>query len=118
MGRWFAVVGVICVAGMAVAAPLAGGGAATAARGGARAMVILQIDLPFAARTINQQPEKIDSYGARLLSANPRTSVYIDAGAYLWLSPQQQGALLIRNGIRHARGFSVNDTQYGSMSQE
>jgi hypothetical protein len=27
-------------------------------------------------------------------------------------------ALLIRNGIRHARGFSLNDTHYGSMSQE
>ena len=86
--------------------------------GAARALVILQIDLPFAARTRNQQPEAIDSYGTKVLSANPHTTVYIDAGAYLWLSPAQQGALLISNGIRRARGFSVNDTQYGSMSQE
>jgi hypothetical protein len=86
--------------------------------GDARALVILQIDLPFAARTANQQPETIDSYGTKVLSAKPHTTVYIDAGAYGWLSPAQQGALLIANGIRHARGFSVNDTQYGSMSQE
>lgn len=86
--------------------------------GAARALVILQVDLPFAARTRNQQPETIDAYGTKILSANPHTTVYIDAGAYGWLSRAQQGALLISNGIRHARGFSVNDTQYGSMSQE
>ena len=86
--------------------------------GAARALVILQVDLPFAARTPNQQPETIDAYGTKILSANPHTTVYIDAGAYEWLSPAQQGALLISNGIRHARGFSVNDTQYGSTSQE
>ena len=86
--------------------------------GQARALVVLQIDLPFAARTSNRQPETIDAYGTKVLSANPHTTVYIDAGAYGWLSPAQQGALLISNGIRHARGFSVNDTQYGSMSEE
>jgi endoglucanase len=86
--------------------------------GDARALVILQIDLPFAGRTPNQQPETIDAYGTKVLSADPHTTVYVDAGAYGWLSPAQQGALLISNGIRHARGFSVNDTQYGSMSQE
>jgi endoglucanase len=86
--------------------------------GQAPALVILQIDLPFAARTANQQPEAIDAYGTTVLSANPHTTVYIDAGAFGWLSPAEQGALLISNGIRHARGFSVNDTQYGSMSQE
>ncbi len=86
--------------------------------GTARALVILQIDLPFAARTSNQQPEAIDVYGTKVLSADPHTTVYVDAGAYGWLSPAEQGALLISNGVRHARGFSVNDTQYGSMSQE
>jgi endoglucanase len=86
--------------------------------GDARALVILQIDLPFAAGTPNQQPETIDAYGTEVLSADPHATVYIDAGAYGWLSPAQQGALLISNGIRHARGFSVNDTQYGSMSEE
>jgi hypothetical protein len=57
--------------------------------------VILQIDLPFAARTPNQQPETIDAYGTKGLSADPDTTVYIDAGAYGRLSPAQQGTLLI-----------------------
>lgn len=71
--------------------------------GAARALVILQVDLPFAARTRNQQPETIDAYGTKILSANPHTTVYIDAGAYRWLSPSQQGALLISNGsVTHA----------------
>jgi endoglucanase len=86
--------------------------------GKARALVVLQIDLPFAARTPNQQPETIDVYGTKVLSAHPHTTVYIDAGAYEWLSPAEQSALLISNGIRHARGFSVNDTQYGPISNE
>ena len=86
--------------------------------GNARALVILQMDLPFAAKTRNQQPETIDAYGTKVLSADRHTTVYIDAGAFEWLSPAEQGALLISNGIRHARGFSVNDTQYGSTSQE
>ena len=86
--------------------------------GKAPALVILQFDLPFAAKTPNQQPDKIDTFGAKVLSKHRRTSVYIDAGAYQWLPPAEQGALLISNGIRFARGFSVNDTQYGSTGQE
>jgi endoglucanase len=86
--------------------------------GDARALVILQIDLPFAAQTPNQQPEAIDTYGAKVLAANSHTTVYVDAGAYGWLSPAEQGNLLISNGIRSARGFSLNDTQYGSIGQE
>ena len=86
--------------------------------GDGRALVIVQIDLPFAAQTPNRQPEDVDTYAAKVLSGHRHTTVYIDAGAYGWLSPSQQGNLLIANGIRHARGFSVNDTQYGSIGQE
>jgi endoglucanase len=52
----------------------------TAGLGKARALVIVQIDLPFAARTPNQQPETIDAYGTKTLSADPHTTVYIGAG--------------------------------------
>lgn len=86
--------------------------------GKAPALVVLQFDLPFAAETSSRAPEQIDTYAAKVLSAHRRTQVYIDAGAYQWLSPAQQGALLISNGIRHARGFSVGDTQYSSTGQE
>ncbi len=63
-------------------------------------------------------PEQIDTYAARVLSANPHTTVYIDAGTFTWLSPAQAATLLIRNGIRYARGFSLNDTGYESTSDE
>jgi endoglucanase len=86
--------------------------------GSARALVVEQIDLPFARRIPSTQPEQIDTYAARVLSANPHTTVYIDIGTYTWLSPTQAATLLIRNGVRYARGFSLNDTGYESTSDE
>ena len=86
--------------------------------GSARALVVVQIDLPFARRIPSTAPEQIDTYAARVLSANPHTTVYIDAGTFTWLSPAQAATLLIRNGIRYARGFSLNDTGYESTSDE
>ncbi len=86
--------------------------------GSARALVVEQIDLPFARRIPSTAPEQIDTYAARVLSANPHTTVYIDAGTFTWLSPTQAATLLIRNGIRYARGFSLNDTGYESTSDE
>lgn len=86
--------------------------------GKARALVVLQIDLPFARRMKSKAPEQVDTYAAKVLSANPHTTVYIDSGTYTWLSPAQAATLLIGNGIRYARGFSLNDTQYQSTTQE
>ncbi len=86
--------------------------------GTARALVIEQIDLPFARRIKSTAPEQINTYAAKVLSANPHTTVYIDAGTYTWLSPAEAATLLIRNGIRNARGFSLNDTGYESTSDE
>ena len=86
--------------------------------GSARALVIVQIDLPFARRIPSTAPEQIDTYAARVLSANPHTTVYIDGGTFTWLTPPQAATLLIRNGIRYARGFSLNDTGYESTSDE
>ena len=86
--------------------------------GSARALVVEQIDLPFARRIRSTAPEQIDTYAARVLSAKPHTTVYIDAGTFTWLSPAQAASLLIRNGIRYARGFSLNDTGYESTSDE
>ena len=86
--------------------------------GSARALVVEQIDLPFARRMKSTAPEQVNTYAARVLSANPHTTVYIDSGTYTWLSPAQAATLLIRNGIRYARGFSLNDTGYESTTQE
>jgi endoglucanase len=86
--------------------------------GSARALVVEQIDLPFARRIPSTEPEQIDTYAAKVLSANAHTTVYIDIGTYTWLSPAQAATLLIRNGVAYARGFSLNDTGYESTTDE
>jgi hypothetical protein len=86
--------------------------------GSARALVIEQVDLPFALKTSSTAPERIDTYAARVLSANPYTTVYVDAGTAGWLSAAQDASLLIRNGIRYARGFALDDTDYDPTATE
>jgi endoglucanase len=80
--------------------------------GSAPALVIVQADLPFAHRTSSTAPEQIDTYAAQVLSADPHTTVYIDGGTEGWYNAEQDASLLIRNGIRYARGFALNDTDY------
>jgi endoglucanase len=80
--------------------------------GSSRAMVIVQADLPYAHTTSSTAPEKIDTYAVKLLNALPHTTVYIDGGTEGWYNAQQDATLLVNNGIRYARGFSLNDTDY------
>jgi endoglucanase len=86
--------------------------------GSARALVIVQVDLPFALKISSTAPERIDTYAARVLSANPYTTVYIDGGTFGWLTAAQDASLLIRNGIRYARGFALDDTDYDPTATE
>ncbi len=86
--------------------------------GSARALVIVQVDLPFALKISSTAPERIDTYAARALSANPYTTVYIDGGTFGWLTAAQDASLLIRNGIRYARGFALDDTDYDPTATE
>jgi endoglucanase len=86
--------------------------------GSARALVIEQADLPFALKTSSTAPEQIDTYAARVLSAQRHTTVYIDAGTAGWLSAAEDASLLIRNGIRYARGFALDDTDYDPTATE
>ncbi len=86
--------------------------------GSARAFVIVQVDLPFALCTPSSAPDTITAFGAQTLAALPHTTVYLDAGAAEWEPAAKMAALLIRCGIRSARGFALNDTQYGSTDLE
>jgi endoglucanase len=86
--------------------------------GNAPALVIVQIDLPFARRTSSAAPERIDTYAARVLNARAHITVYLDGGTHGWLTPAQDASLLIRNGIRYARGFALDDTDYDSTAVE
>jgi hypothetical protein len=86
--------------------------------GSARAMVIVQVDLPFALSSSSTAPERIDTYAAQTLSALPYTTVYIDGGTHGWTTATQDATLLIRNGIRYARGFALDDTDYDPTKVE
>jgi hypothetical protein len=81
--------------------------------------LILQPDLPFALCSPNQSLVLgLVAYAAGRFSALPHTTVYIDAGAWQWTSPDTAAGLLIHAGIRHVRGFIVNATQYGATADE
>jgi endoglucanase len=86
--------------------------------GSARALVIEQVDLPVALKIPSTAPERIDTYAARVLSANRHTTVYIDGGTFGWTSATHDAELLIRNGIRYARGFALDDTDYDPTGTE
>jgi endoglucanase len=88
--------------------------------------VVLQPDGPFAlcAPHGSTVPSQLVAYSARVLSALPHTSVYIEAGAADWPAAGAQGGanaatrILVRGGIRYARGFALNGTHYSSTVKE
>lgn len=87
--------------------------------GDARVALILQPDLPFAlCSPVPSQPLGMVAYAARRFNALRHTTVYIDAGAAAWKQPAQAAAMLQAAGIRHARGFALNVSQYGATSLE
>jgi endoglucanase len=92
--------------------------ALASAIGSARTFVIVQVDSPFMLCTPSSAPETITAYGAERLAALTHTTVYLDAGAAAWEPAGAMAGLLIRSGIRHVRGFALNDTQYGATSVE
>ena len=58
------------------------------------------------------------AYATWRFSALVHTTVYIDAGAYEWISPAATASMLQAAGISHARGFALNDTQYDTTARE
>jgi hypothetical protein len=86
--------------------------------GDSRVALILQPDLPFALCNSSPVPLQLVGYAARKFSALRHTTVYVDAGAFAWAPASQAASMLERAGIRHARGFALNVTQYGSTAQE
>jgi hypothetical protein len=88
--------------------------------------IILQPDGPFAlcAPHGSKVPSHLVSYAARVLSAKPRTSVYIEAGAADWPMFGPHGGvdaavkILMRGGIRYAHGFALDTTHEDSVTDE
>jgi len=60
------------------------------------------------------------AYAAKTLSAQPNTSVYIEAGSADWtrgnIAPALQ--LLTNGGIRYTRGFALDGTHYDATATE
>ncbi len=88
--------------------------------GAARVALILQPDLPFAICAPHHSHVTTDlvAYAARVFSALPHTTVYIDAGAGDWASAQRMAEVLRAAGVRYVRGFALNATHYDTTSHE
>jgi hypothetical protein len=88
--------------------------------------IVLQPDGPFALCAPNgsKVPSNLVAYAARVLSAQPHTSVYIEAGAADWPMFGPNGGvtaavkILVRGGIQYAHGFALNGTHYDSIPDE
>src|SRR4051794_24389806 len=97
-----------------------------AAVGDTPTAIVLQPDGPFAlcAPHGSHAPSKLVAYAARVLSAQPSTSVYIEAGVADWPMFGPRGGvtaavrILVRGGIQYAHGFALNGTHYDSIPNE
>jgi endoglucanase len=57
-------------------------------------------------------------YAVDTLTRNPATAVYIDGGHSRWLSADQIAARLNQVGVDHARGFSLNTSNFYTTDEE
>jgi endoglucanase len=97
-----------------------------AAVGDTPTAIVLQPDGPFAlcAPHGSHVLSNLVAYASRVLSAQSRTSVYIEAGAADWPTSGARGGvtaavrILVRGGIQYAHGFALNGTHYDSIPGE
>jgi hypothetical protein len=88
--------------------------------GDSRVALILQPDLPFAYCVPHHSrlPLQMVAYAARVFSALPHTTVYIDVGAADWATVRQATSMLLGAGVRRTRGFALNATHYDSTQRQ
>lgn len=94
--------------------------------GSTPAAIVLQPDAPFAlcAPGGSTLPSRLIAFASRVLSEQPNTSVYVEAGAADWPHDGAPGGaaaavrILERGGIQYARGFALNSTHYDSTTAE
>jgi len=86
--------------------------------GRARAAIVLQPDLAFSTCASTRTPLDLVSYAARKLSALPHATVYVDGGVRYWPSFGQAVSMLERAGIRYARGFALNTSEFDGTGAE
>jgi hypothetical protein len=89
--------------------------------GSSRVALVLQPDLPFALCVPRAGRAKVYSqvsYAARVFSALPHTTVYIEVGSADWPTAHEAASMLKRSGVRYTRGFATNATHYNSTAKE
>jgi endoglucanase len=86
--------------------------------GNARVALIVQPDLPFATCAHSPVPLELVNYAARRFDALPHATVYIDGGARYFPSFSQAVSMLEQAGVRNARGFALNSSEYDTTSSE
>ncbi len=88
--------------------------------GDSRVALILQPDLPFASCAPGGSllPLQLVAYAARVFSALPYTTVYIDGGARDWEPVSKAVWLLSNAGVAYTRGFALNNTHYDTTGKE
>lgn len=86
--------------------------------GSSRVALVLQPDLAFATCAPSRVPLELVNYAARRFSALPHTTVYIDGGVHYWPSFSRALWMLEQAGVRYARGFALNTTEYDATGAE
>ena len=68
----------------------------------------------------DQRQERFDlmRYAVDTLTRNPATAVYIDGGHSRWVSAAEMAARLNQVGVDHARGFSLNTSNFYTTDEE
>ncbi len=93
-----------------------------AALGSAPATIILEPDALAMADCLSadQRQERFDliRYAVDTLTRDPAAAVYIDGGHSRWLSADEMAARLNQVGIEHARGFSLNTSNFFTTDEE
>ncbi|WP_244929557.1 glycoside hydrolase family 6 protein [Nocardioides sp. W7] len=86
--------------------------------------VVMQPDLPFLWCAPDRSAKaRLLTWATQLLSALPRTSVYLDAGAADWCQngrgadPETCAQALKLTGVRYARGFALDSTHYNGPAE-
>lgn len=86
--------------------------------------VVMQPDMPFLWCAPDRNAKaRLLTWATQRLSALPRTSVYLDAGAADWCqnergaNPETCAQALKLTGVRYARGFALDSTHYNGAAE-
>jgi endoglucanase len=94
----------------------------TASLGSSPATIILEPDALDMADCLSpaQRQERFDliRYAVDTLTHDPAAAVYIDGGHSRWLSADEIAARLNQVGVDHARGFSLNTSNFFTTDEE